>query len=211
MLSLGRHAEPRSFRARWCRGAESRAEPPRHRTPRVYSIDRRSRCRRAERGRTGAVRDRCAAAHSNVAERAGSAHQRWAGRADVPVPRPPRALPSEGSCGRRHGLRWAQRASAKSRGLVALGSPDPRQAADVPNYMEHRTTGLDDRRRADLNGDLREGRPLGELSTGMMIGPDSHSDDDILDHVRARVQTLYHPVVTCAGRRPGAVVERSCA
>jgi choline dehydrogenase len=43
----------------------------------------------------------------------------------------------------------------------------------------------------------------------MLIGPESHSDEDILDHVRARVQTLYHPVGTCRmGDDPGAVVDR---
>ena len=57
--------------------------------------------------------------------------------------------------------------------------------------------------------EICETGPLGELSTGMLIGPESHSDEDILDHVRARVQTLYHPVGTCRmGDDPGAVVDR---
>ena len=39
-------------------------------------------------------------------------------------------------------------------------------------------------------------------------GKRKYSDEDILDHVRARVQTLYHPVATCAmGGGEDAVVD----
>ena len=31
----------------------------------------------------------------------------------------------------------------------------------------------------------------------MLIGPASRSDEDIEEHCRARLQTLYHPVGTC--------------
>jgi choline dehydrogenase len=50
---------------------------------------------------------------------------------------------------------------------------------------------------------------LGELSTGMLIGPESNSDEDIEAHCRQRLQTLYHPVGTCRmGDEPTAVVDR---
>jgi choline dehydrogenase len=50
---------------------------------------------------------------------------------------------------------------------------------------------------------------LGELSTGMLIGPESSSDEDIEAHCRQRLQTLYHPVGTCRmGDEPTAVVDR---
>jgi choline dehydrogenase len=57
--------------------------------------------------------------------------------------------------------------------------------------------------------EICESGPLGELSTGMLIGPESHSDEDIAAHCRQRLQTLYHPVGTCRmGDDPGAVVDR---
>jgi choline dehydrogenase len=57
--------------------------------------------------------------------------------------------------------------------------------------------------------EICESGPLGELSTGMLIGPDSSSDEDIEAHCRQRLQTLYHPVGTCRmGDDPGAVVDR---
>jgi choline dehydrogenase len=39
----------------------------------------------------------------------------------------------------------------------------------------------------------------------MLMGPASTSDEDILDGIRAHLQTLYHPVGTCA---IDAVVDR---
>jgi choline dehydrogenase len=98
----------------------------------------------------------------------------------------------------------------KSRGFVALGSPDPTaKPLIVHNYMEHPDVVASMIAGVRTCLEICETGPLGELSTGMLIGPDSHSDEDILDHVRARVQTLYHPVGTCRmGDDPGAVVDR---
>jgi choline dehydrogenase len=40
--------------------------------------------------------------------------------------------------------------------------------------------------------------------------PDDPTDDDLLEHVRRRAQTLFHPVATCAmGSGEDAVVDRS--
>ena len=98
----------------------------------------------------------------------------------------------------------------KSRGFVALGSPDPTaKPLIVHNYMEHPDDVASMVAGVRTCLEICETGPLGELSTGMLIGPESHSDEDILDHVRARVQTLYHPVGTCRmGDDPGAVVDR---
>src|SRR5919107_1256754 len=98
----------------------------------------------------------------------------------------------------------------KSRGFVALGSPDPTaKPLIVHNYLEH----PDDV--ASMVAGVRKcleicaSGNLGELSTGMLIGPDSDSDADIEAHCRQRLQTLYHPVGTCRmGDDPGAVVDR---
>jgi len=98
----------------------------------------------------------------------------------------------------------------KSRGFVVLGSPDPTaKPLIVHNYLEH----PDDV--ASIVAGLRtaleicESGRLGELSTGMLIGPDSHSDEDLEAHCRQRLQTLYHPVGTCRmGDEPTSVVDR---
>jgi choline dehydrogenase len=98
----------------------------------------------------------------------------------------------------------------KSRGFVVLGSPDPTaKPLIVHNYMEHPDDVASMVAGVRTCLEICETGPLGELSTGMLIGPASHSDEDILAHVRARVQTLYHPVGTCRmGDDPGAVVDR---
>jgi choline dehydrogenase-like flavoprotein len=77
----------------------------------------------------------------------------------------------------------------KSRGFVVLGSPDPTaKPLIVHNYLEH----PDDV--ASIVAGLRtaleicESGRLGELSTGMLIGPDSHSDEDLEAHCRQRLQ-----------------------
>jgi choline dehydrogenase len=98
----------------------------------------------------------------------------------------------------------------ESRGFVALGSPDPTaKPLIVHNYLQHPDdvasmvvgvrTGLE----------ICESGRLGELSTGMLIGPTSKSDEDIEANCRQRLQTLYHPVGTCRmGDEPTAVVDR---
>jgi choline dehydrogenase len=98
----------------------------------------------------------------------------------------------------------------KSRGFVALGSPDPTaKPLILHNYLGH----PDDVASAvagvrECIEICRSGR-LGELSTGMLIGPDSLSDEDIEAHCRQRLQTLYHPVGTCRmGDEPTSVVDR---
>jgi choline dehydrogenase-like flavoprotein len=98
----------------------------------------------------------------------------------------------------------------KSRGFVALGSPDPTaKPLIVHNYLEHPDDVASMVAGVRTCLEICETGRLGELSTGMLIGPESNSDEDILAHARARVQTLYHPVGTCRlGDDPGAVVDR---
>src|SRR5215207_8695175 len=98
----------------------------------------------------------------------------------------------------------------KSRGFVALGSPDPTaKPLIVHNYLEHPDDVASMVAGVRISLEICESGPLGELSTGMLIGPESHSDEDIEAHCRQRLQTLYHPVGTCRmGDDPGAVVDR---
>jgi choline dehydrogenase len=97
----------------------------------------------------------------------------------------------------------------KSRGYVAIGSPDPTaKPLILHNYLEH----PDDV--ASLVAGVRMGLeicrtdPLAGLATELIYGPDSESDEDILAKVRQYMMTLYHPVGTCRmGDDDGAVVD----
>jgi len=98
----------------------------------------------------------------------------------------------------------------KSRGYVALGSPDPTaKPLIVHNYLEHPDDVASMVAGVRTCLEICASEPLASLSTGMLIGPASNSDEDILAAVRANLQTLYHPVGTCRmGDDPGAVVDR---
>jgi choline dehydrogenase-like flavoprotein len=98
----------------------------------------------------------------------------------------------------------------KSRGFVALGSPDPTaKPLIVHNYLEHPDDVASMVAGVKVCLEICATGRLGELSTGMLIGPESNSDADIEAHCRQRLQTLYHPVGTCRmGDEPTAVVDR---
>jgi len=86
----------------------------------------------------------------------------------------------------------------RSRGYVAVGSPDPTaKPIIVHNYYED----PDDLRTAvdGVRAVMEIGRhsPLAECISGPQFVPASDSDADIEEHVRRTTQTLYHPVGTC--------------
>ncbi len=150
---------------------------------------------------------------SNVAEAGGFIRTREGLEApDVQLHFAPARFQSEGLVpGDGHGFALgACVLKPKSRGFVTLGSPDPTaKPLIVHNYLQ------DPDDVASMVAGVRqcleicESGRLGELSTGMLIGPASHSDEDIEAHCRQRLQTLYHPVGTCRmGDDPGAVVDR---
>jgi choline dehydrogenase len=150
---------------------------------------------------------------SNVAEAGGFIRTRDGLEApDVQLHFAPARFQSEGLVpGDGHGFALgACVLKPKSRGFVALGSPDPTaKPLILHNYLQH----PDDV--ASMVAGLKTcleicsaGR-LGELSTGMLIGPESSSDEDVEAFCRRRLQTLYHPVGTCRmGDEPTAVVDR---
>jgi choline dehydrogenase len=85
----------------------------------------------------------------------------------------------------------------QSRGYVALVSPDPTaKPLIVHNYLEH----PDDRAtmvagvRACM--EIAATEPLASYDRGPINTPASDSEDDILAHLAATLQTLYHPVGT---------------
>jgi choline dehydrogenase len=89
----------------------------------------------------------------------------------------------------------------KSVGSVTLRSADPREPPAIdPGYL---TDSSGDDVRTLLDG-LRLARrvlgqePLAGFITGELLpGEDANSDDELVAHLRARSQTLYHPVGTC--------------
>jgi choline dehydrogenase len=94
----------------------------------------------------------------------------------------------------------------KSRGYVALGSPDPTaKPLIVHNYLEDPEDVASIVEGVRMVMEICESEPLASYSPEMLMGPASDSPEDILDSVRAKMQTLYHPVGTCA---IDAVVDR---
>ena len=89
---------------------------------------------------------------------------------------------------------------------MALGSPDPTaKPLILHNYLQHpddvasAVAGV----RAAL--EICESGRLAELSTGMLIGPESHSDEDIEAHCRSasrRSTTRSAPVGWATTPRP---------
>jgi choline dehydrogenase-like flavoprotein len=94
----------------------------------------------------------------------------------------------------------------KSRGYVALGSPDPTaKPLIVHNYLEDPEDVASIVAGVRMAMEICASEPLARFSPEMLMGPASDSEEDILDSVRAKMQTLYHPVGTCS---IGAVVDR---
>jgi choline dehydrogenase-like flavoprotein len=97
----------------------------------------------------------------------------------------------------------------KSRGRVTLASGDPTQAPLIdPNFfgeaadLETMVAGFKTTRR------LMEAPALRALQKKDMFTADVKTDDDIRAVLRARVDTIYHPVGTCKmGTDPMAVVD----
>jgi choline dehydrogenase-like flavoprotein len=86
----------------------------------------------------------------------------------------------------------------RSRGYVAVGSPDPTaKPIIVHNYFDDpedlRTA--KDGVRAIL--EIARQQPLAECIGAPLFAPASDSDEDVEAHVRETTQTLYHPVGTC--------------
>ena len=86
----------------------------------------------------------------------------------------------------------------RSRGYVAVGSPDPTaKPIIVHNYFDD----PDDLRTA-VDGvravmEIARHSPLADSISGPLFAPASDSDADIEAHIRVTMQTLYHPVGTC--------------
>jgi choline dehydrogenase-like flavoprotein len=98
----------------------------------------------------------------------------------------------------------------KSRGRISLASPDPRAAPRIdPNYLGHPED------LAVLLAGLRQARAITRapalarlVARETLPGPDLQTDEALAADIRARAETIYHPVGTCRmGRDEGAVVD----
>jgi choline dehydrogenase len=97
----------------------------------------------------------------------------------------------------------------RSRGLVALSSPDP---TAKPFILHNYLAEPEDLRSAlaglRLTMQLATTEPLARYAQTPFMVPASDSDADVEAHLRGTVQTIYHPVGTCRmGSDDGAVVD----
>jgi choline dehydrogenase len=98
----------------------------------------------------------------------------------------------------------------ESRGHVHISSPDPRAHPEIfANYLATETdrqTMVDGVR---IGRRIAEAAPLATILKGELEpGSEAASDEEILDWIRARATTIYHPVGTCRmGQDDLAVVD----
>jgi choline dehydrogenase len=97
----------------------------------------------------------------------------------------------------------------RSRGLVALASPDP---TAKPFILHNYLADPEDLRSAiegvRLTMQIANTEPLARYAQTPFLVPASESDADVEAHLRGTVQTIYHPVGTCRmGSDDGAVVD----
>jgi choline dehydrogenase len=138
---------------------------------------------------------------SNVAEAGGFARTREGLDApDVQLHFAPSIFDAEGLVpGQEHGFALgACVVKPKSRGMVALASPEPTAKPLIvhnyyaePDDLASAVAGL------RLCLEIARTSPLGDYATGPYNEPESDSEEDLVAHIRANVQTLYHPVGTC--------------
>ncbi|MCO5083323.1 MAG: choline dehydrogenase [Rhizobiaceae bacterium] len=104
---------------------------------------------------------------------------------------------------------------SKSRGAIALRSPDPRTKPEIRfNYMSHPDDWSDFRHCIRLTREIF-GQNAFEEYRGAEISPGAHvqSDAELDDFIRQHVESAYHPCGTCRMGRaddPMAVVDPEC-
>ena len=87
-----------------------------------------------------------------------------------------------------------------SRGQIRLRSNDPRHKVSIdPNYLDQETDAAALVRGLRIARDIAAQEPLaGRIRAEIWPGADARTDADLRAHLRAQLQTLYHPTSTCA-------------
>jgi choline dehydrogenase len=86
----------------------------------------------------------------------------------------------------------------KSRGFVALASPDPTaKPLILHNYLEHPDDVASLVEGIRMSYEIAHTEPLAGYATEPTNEPASLSDEDLEAHARHTLMTLYHPVGTC--------------
>jgi choline dehydrogenase len=139
---------------------------------------------------------------SNVAEAGGFAKTQYAGEiADIQYHFLPAILLNHGrttAFGYGYGVHVCC-LYPKSRGEIRLHSNDPAENAIIdPKYLTH-----EDDKKVMIDG-VRKARKILAASAFEQYqsreigpGPDKQSDEDILEFIRAKSETIYHPIGTC--------------
>jgi choline dehydrogenase len=101
--------------------------------------------------------------------------------------------------GHAHGVTiGANVAKPRSRGHVALVSPDPTaKPLIVHNYYAEPEDVRAQVAAIRMCAEIAHTDPLAQWITEPFLVPASDADEDIIAHIRARGQTAYHPVGTC--------------
>ena len=97
----------------------------------------------------------------------------------------------------------------RSRGSVRLASRDPRTAPLIdPGFLGHEEDVKDLLAGVRKARDIMDGAPMARYRDGEMYTAAARSDDELVDWIRRRADTLYHPVGTCRmGMDEAAVVD----
>jgi choline dehydrogenase len=87
-----------------------------------------------------------------------------------------------------------------SRGEIRLRSNDPRHKVSIdPNYLDQDADATALVRGLEIARDIAAHEPLaGRIHHEIWPGADARTDAELRAHVRAELQTLYHPTSTCA-------------
>jgi choline dehydrogenase-like flavoprotein len=101
--------------------------------------------------------------------------------------------------GQAHGFTiGANVAKPRSRGQVALVSPDPTaKPLIIHNYYEDPEDLRAQVAGVQLAMRIAQTEPLAAWAADPYIAPASDDEQDVIAHIRSRMQTVYHPVGTC--------------
>jgi choline dehydrogenase len=87
----------------------------------------------------------------------------------------------------------------KSRGKIMIRSSDPSEAPRItPNALSHEDDVAEMLATGKIVREMAAARPLADcIDAELLPGPDITSDEALIDDIRRRSGTVYHPVSTC--------------